>query len=40
MEGMSKKEKERKRKSSVGSGTTEGTTKEEAGILHKEKCIG
>ena len=37
---MSKEEKGRKRKSSVGGGTTKGTTKEGASVLHKEKCTG
>jgi len=36
---MSKEKKERKKKSYVGSGTTEGTTKEGAGMLHKEKYV-
>jgi len=39
-EGMSKEEKEKRRKSRESSNTTEGATKEGAGILHKEKCIG
>jgi len=40
MEGMFKEEKERKRKSNMGSSTIEGTTKERASVLHKEKCAG
>jgi len=39
MEEMSKEKKERKKKSHVGGGTIEGTTKEGAGMLHKEKYI-
>jgi len=35
-----KGEKERKRKSSVGDGTTEGATTERTSALHKEKCAG
>ena len=36
---MSKEEKGRKRKSSVGSGTTEGVTKEGVSMLHKKKYV-
>ena len=38
IEGMSKKEKGKKKKSSVGSGTIRGTTKEGAGMLYQKKC--
>jgi len=37
MERMSKEETKRKRKSSTGGGTIEGTTKKGASMLYKEK---
>jgi len=40
MEGMSKKKKGRKRKSSVGDSTTEGATTKRTSVLYKEKHAG
>jgi len=40
MEGMSKEGKGKRRNSRTSSGTTEGITKEETGVLYKEKYTG
>jgi len=40
IEGVSKERKGKRKKSRVSGGTTEGTTKKEASVLYKEKCIG
>jgi len=37
---MPKEGKGKRRKSSASNSTTEGATKEGAGVLHKEKCAG
>ena len=38
MEGMSKGEKRRKKRSSVGGSTVKGATTKGTGVLYKEKC--